>query len=400
MEGNKMKYLILIGDGMADLPLDELGGKTPLEAANTPNMDMLAGKGQCGLVQNVPEGMQPGSDVAIMSIFGYNPAAEYTGRGPLEAMAKGLRLLPDDLVYRCNLVVIEDGIMKDFTAGHIKTEEAAAFIRFVDKKLGSHRNRLIPGTSYRHLLIIKEGNDEVTTTPPHDITDQEVSKYLPKGRGSKIPKDLMSMSAKILKFSELNGKRIDKGQQPVSQLWLWGQGKKPDLQPLTETYDIEGAVITAVDLVKGLGKAAGMEIVEVPDVTGFLDTNYEGKVSYGLEALEDKDFLLVHVEAPDECGHMGDVTKKIKAIEDFDEKIVGGYLKGLEGQDFRMLVLPDHATPIVKKTHTGEPVPYVIFDSTKTLKHSAENYSEAGCKKTASDVLIGEDLMSLLIKEV
>jgi 2,3-bisphosphoglycerate-independent phosphoglycerate mutase len=393
-----MKYIILIGDGMADEPLDQLGGKTPLEAASTPNLDFLAQNGFCGMSKNVPDGMQPGSDVAIMSIFGYDPAKEYTGRGPLEALAKGIRLFPDDLVYRCNLVTIEDDIMVDFTAGHIKTEEALKFIRMIDKKYGSDRKRFIPGVSYRHLFIIKEGNEDVTTTPPHDITGKNIKEYLPKGRGSLIPKELMKNAAKVLIFSDLNSARLARGEKKVTHIWLWGQGKKPALKKLTDRYNIEGAVVTAVDLLKGLGIAAGLKTIDVPGATGFLDTNYEGKVSLGLEALEDHDLLIVHVEAPDECGHMGDVQKKIQAIEDFDARIVGPYLKGLEGQEFRMLVLPDHPTPIRLKTHSAEPVPFVLYASGKKADNSAEAFSEEKIKKSSPQLFMGKNLMELLIK--
>jgi len=394
-----MKYVILIGDGMADEPLKELGGKTPLEAAKTPNLDFLAQNGYCAQARNVPPGVPPGSDVAIMSIFGYDPATEYTGRGPLEAIAKDMRLLPTDLVYRCNLVTVEDGVMADFTAGHIKTEEAQQFIKYIDKKLGSDRKRFVPGVSYRHLLIIKDGNDAVKTTPPHDITGQQIEKYLPQGRGAKIPNDLMKESAKLLIFYELNSKRREKGEKPVTHIWLWGQGRKPNLKKLSDRFELEGAVITAVDLLKGLGRAAGLEVLEVPGVTGFLDTNYAGKVSYGLEALEDKELLIVHVEAPDECGHMGDIEKKIKAIEDFDEKIVGAYLKGLAGQEFRMMVLPDHPTPIRLKTHSAEPVPFVLYDSTKKLASNAASYSEENMKKANPKIFIVKNLIPYLVKE-
>ncbi len=393
-----MKYIILIGDGMADEPLEQLGGKTPLEAAKTPNMDLLAKNGLCGMAQNVPEGMAPGSDVAIMSIFGYDPKANYTGRGPLEALAKGIRLFPDDLVYRCNLVTIEDDIMVDFTAGHIQTEEAVKFIRFVDKKYGSDRKRFIPGFSYRHLLIIKEGNDAVTTTPPHDITGKNVKEYLPKGRGALIPNALMKDAAKILIFSDLNAARIARGEKKVTNIWLWGQGKKPDLKKLTDRYGIDGAVITAVDLLKGLAYASGLKSIDVPGATGFLDTNYAGKVEAGLEALEDNELLIVHVEAPDECGHMGDIEKKIQAIEDFDSKIVGPFLKAMEGKEFRMLVLPDHPTPIHLKTHSGDPVPFALYDSRKKNDRTAEQYSEAAVKKVAQGTVVGRDLMEMLIK--
>ncbi|MBU0579675.1 MAG: cofactor-independent phosphoglycerate mutase [Candidatus Margulisbacteria bacterium] len=394
-----MKYVILIGDGMADEPLEELGGKTPLEVAKTPNMDFLAQNGFCGMARTIPPNMQPGSDVAAMSIFGFDPQTEYTGRGPLEAIAKDLRLLPTDLVYRCNLVTIEDDVMVDFTAGHIKTKDAHEFISFFNKKFGSDRKYFVPGVSYRHLLIIKEGNEAVETTPPHDITGQNITKYLPKGRGAKIPNDLIKMSQKLLKFNPLNGKRIDCNEKPVTHIWLWGQGKKPNLQKIQDSLGLDGAVITAVDLLKGLGRAAGMDIIDVPGATGFIDTNYEGKVELGLEALEDHELLIVHVEAPDECGHMGDIQKKIQAIEDFDAKIVGPYLKGLEGKEFRILVLPDHPTPIKIKTHTADPVPFVLYDSRKKLEKNAESYSESNFKKVNEKIVLGKILMKFLVKE-
>ena len=361
-----VKYIILIGDGMSDEPIEELGNKTPLQAAKTPNMDMLVQKGSIGLVKNVPEGYPPGSDVAILSVLGYDPKKYYTGRSPLEAASMGVKLGPNDLAFRCNLVTLgqQNGrvFMGDFSADHISTDEAREIIKDIDKELSSEGIRFYPGVSYRHLMVWNGGPDGIQTTPPHDITGRIIEEYLPKGEGSKRLIQLMTASQMILKEHPVNMKREEDGHKPANSIWLWGQGRAPKMPTLKERFDIEGSVISAVDLVKGVGIYAGLKVVNVPGATGYIDTNYQGKAEYALKELETRDFVCVHVEAPDEAGHNGDLKNKIKAIEDFDKEVVGRVMDGVtQFKHYRILVLPDHPTPVVKKTHTRDPVPFAMF---------------------------------------
>ncbi|HPD61039.1 MAG TPA: cofactor-independent phosphoglycerate mutase [Thermodesulfobacteriota bacterium] len=363
-----MKYIVLLGDGMADYPLAELGGKTPLMVARTPSMDFLAQKGILGRVQTVPPGLTPGSDVANLSVMGYDPTIFYPGRAPLEAASMKITLGPNDVAFRCNLVTLteKDGhlFMEDYSAGHINNEEAHAIIEILNDALGDEQFSFYPGVSYRHLMIWKNGSSEVKTTPPHDITGKEIEPYLPQGIGSEILKDLMAKSKKILSKASINERRKQRGDKEVSSIWLWGQGKSLTLPSFKKKYDCSGAVISAVDLIKGIGLSVGLEPIDVPGATGFLDTNFYGKAEYAINALNKKDFVFVHVEAPDEAGHNGNIQDKIKAIEDFDEKVVGTVLTKIKQFSlYRMLVLPDHATPIHLKTHASDPVPFVIYPS-------------------------------------
>jgi len=356
-----MKYLILQPDGVADWPIAELGDRTPLEYAHTPNMDYLASCGLLGMTHTIPRGCPPGSDVGTMSILGYDPRQYHTGRSPIEAASMGVELRPDDVAFRCNLVCIEDGTMRDFTAGHISTDEAGEIIRDLQRELGGDGFEFHPGVSYRHLLVWREGKAGMGTTPPHDITDRAVAGYLPDGDGADVLRHLMAASQRILAQHTVNRARRERGLRLATSIWLWGQGKRPLLPTLRQRFGIDGAVISAVDLVNGLGILAGLEVIRVPGVTGFLDTNYQGKASYGLRALRDKDLVFVHVEATDETGHMGDVQKKIQAVEDFDSKIVAPILAGLhEFTEWRLLMMPDHATPCAVKTHSADPVPFVV----------------------------------------
>jgi len=422
-----MKYLVLIGDGMSDYPVKELGGKTPLEAAKTPNMDFLAQNGECGWVQNVPSGMSPGSDVAAMSIFGYDPKKYYTGRGPLEAASLGVKLNKNEVAFRCNLVTVKDGKMDDFTAGHISNREAEQIIKTLNKKLGSKAVKFYSGLSYRHLLVIsnlsargavpagrqesafggKDQNSKIKCTPPHDITGKLIEDYLPQGGGSDLIRHLMKESIMPLLEHQVNIKRIKVGKKPASMIWLWGQGAAPQLIPFRKKYKKSGAVITAVHLLKGLGNILGLKIIDVPGATGFLDTNYKGKAEYALRALKKCDLVFVHVEAPDEAGHMGDVKGKIQAIEDFDKKVVGTILNALRVTRYalRILVLPDHPTPIAKMTHTSDPVPFVIYSSrvtclpagTASNEKRVKGFSEREIKKSKLFIKRGHELMKRLL---
>lgn len=396
-----MKYIILIGDGMSDDPIEELDGKTPLQAANTPNMDMLAQKGSIGLVKNVPEGYPPGSDVAILSVLGYDPAKYYTGRSPLEAASIGVKLAADDLAARCNLVTLsqKDGkvFMDDFSADHITTDEARKIIKDIDKELGKEGIRFYPGVSYRHLMVWSGGPDGLETTPPHDITGKEIKDYLPKGSGAQKFIQLMNASQMLLKGHSINVKREEEGHKPANSIWLWGQGRAPKMPTIKQRFGIEGSIISAVDLLKGLGIYAGLKVVNVPGATGYLDTNYRGKAEYALKELETRDFVCVHVEAPDEAGHNGDLKGKIKAIEDFDKEVVGRVLDGLsQFKHYRMLVLPDHPTPIARKTHTRAPVPFAMYPYNDS---HGKAFTETDAKASGLFVEKGHELIERLFEK-
>ncbi len=383
-----MKYIILQGDGMADYPLESLGGKTPLEVAATPNMDWLAARGVFGLAHTIPEGFPPGSDVGNMSILGYDPAIYHTGRAPLEAASVGVALGPADIAFRCNFVTLGKGkngaaVMEDFTAGHIRSEEAAEIIRDLNRELAGDGIEFHPGVSYRNLMIWRGGKEKMETTPPHDITDREVGAYLPKGDGAARLGDLMRRSQELLAPHAVNRRREQKGERGATSIWLWGQGRAPALPTLKERFGIEGAVISAVDIINGLGAYAGLARIKVPGATGYFDTNYKGKGEYGVAALERKDLIFIHVEAPDEAGHMGDAAKKIKAIEDFDEKVVGTVLSGMaKRRDWRLLLLPDHPTATILKTHVGDPVPFVLFRAEEPAAPQPRGYNERDAAKT------------------
>jgi len=382
-----MKYIILQGDGMADYPLEVLGGKTPLEAARTPNMDWLAAHGVYGIAHVIPEGFPPGSDVGNMSIMGYDPAVYHTGRSPLEAASMGVALGPNDIAFRCNLVTLGgDGngtFMEDFTSGHISTEEAADVIRDLDRELGGDGIEFFPGVSYRHLMVWRAGKEGMETTPPHDITDQKTAAYMPKGDGAERLLELMTASQRILAEHPLNKRRQAEGHRQATSIWLWGQGKAPQLPPLTQRFGITGGVISAVDIIHGLGVYAGLERIHVPGITGFLDTNYVGKGEYAVRSLEKNDLVFIHVEATDEAGHMGDVEKKIQALEDFDEKVVGTVLKGMaHRKDYRILLMPDHPTAIALKTHVADPVPFVLFSAKDPQNNGNVGYNEKDAAAT------------------
>lgn len=403
-----MKYIVIIGDGMADRPLKELGGKTPLQKAFTPNMDKLAYEGIIGKVRTIPKGFYPGSDVANLSILGYDPREFYTGRAPLEAASIGVDLRDDDIAYRCNLVTLKfnksktQAIMEDYSGGHISTEEAGVLINDVGRELSTPAIKFYKGVSYRHLTVWSGGELDVECTPPHDITGKDVTDYLPVGSGEEVLRDLMMDSVDILENHQINKDRISKGKNPANSIWLWGQGKKPRLTKFREKYAVNGAMVSAVDLTKGLGIYAGFEILQVPGVTGWLDTNYVGKAEASLKALEKVDFVYIHVEAPDEAGHSGNYKDKIKAIEDFDALVVGTVMRGIRpNEEYRILLMPDHPTPIEVRTHTDDPVPFVIFDNKHRRKNEGAAFDESITeRKGIVEIEEGFKLMDYFIKGV
>ena len=379
-----MKYVVMIGDGMADRPLEELGGRTPLQTASTPNMDRLVQHGIIGKIRTIPPGYSPGSDVANLNILGYDPREFYSGRAPLEAASIGIALNKDDVAYRCNLVTLKynkeknRAVMDDYSSGHITTEEAKELITEINNSIGSDRISFYPGVSYRHIMVWASGITDIECTPPHDITGKDIADYLPVGDGEDILRELMMQASGILESHPINRERIKKGNKPANSIWFWGQGKKLNIPTFREKYALEGALVSAVDLMRGLGINAGFEILQVPGITGYLDTNYVGKAEAALKALKKVDIVYIHVEAPDEAGHSGNVADKIRAIEDFDSLVVGTVLKGLDSFDqYRILILPDHATPLAVRTHTEEPVPFVIYDSRIKKEHKGIGFDES-----------------------
>ncbi|MFA5411214.1 MAG: cofactor-independent phosphoglycerate mutase [Candidatus Omnitrophota bacterium] len=397
-----MKYIVLVGDGMADYPIEELGNRTPLEVSRTPNMDLIAKGGRLGGIKTIPEKMKPASDVANLSILGYDPKRFYTGRGPLEAANLGIELEDEDVVFRCNLVTVSADTLVDYSAGHISSKEATILIEAVDKDLGDNRIKFYPGVSYRHLLLVKRGIEEhldaLECRPPHDIMGQGILKNLPKGKGAEFLIKLMQDSRNILESHEINLVRVDLKENPANMIWLWGQGRKPSMPKFSEKFGLSGSVISAVDLIKGLGKILGMDVINVPGATGYYDTDYAGKAVAAIKSLEKKDFVFVHVEAPDEAGHNGDLREKIAAIERFDQLVVGRILKEMERKkNFRILVLPDHATPVSVKTHTAEPVCFAIFGKGITGRGFLK-YSEKEAEKSDLYFENGFELMDYFIK--
>jgi len=401
-----MKYIVLLGDGMSDWPLEDLSGKTPLEAAYKPNMDALAKRSSLGMVYNVPQGMPAGSDVANLSVFGFDPREFYTGRSPLEAISMGIRLADDDIALRCNLVTLSDEAdyshrtMLDYSAGEITTQEAGELIGAVAEALNGNGLSFYPGVSYRHCLVWKKGPMDIQLTPPHDISGKSIKDHLPKGNGSDLINDLMRKSVDILKDHPVNKKRIERGLNPATSIWLWGQGRKPAIPLFVEKYGLCGSAISAVDLIKGIGIASGMKAVEVEGATGNIHTNFKGKAEAALKELrEGRDFVYIHVEAPDECGHQGQLKDKIRSIELIDRDVLGVLLKGLEGEDYSLLILPDHPTPIAIKTHSSDPVPYLIYRSGSHIIDENAVYTEAYCKDHGETQLEGFRLMDRFLQE-
>ena len=399
-KGEVMKYAVLIGDGMADYPIEKLGGRTILQAARTPAMDSIAARGRTGLAQTVPDGFPPGSDVANMSIIGYDPAAYYSGRAPLEAASMGVALEADDVAFRCNLITIENGMIKDYSAGHISSDEAEILIDTLDYELKTEKVRFYPGISYRHLIVA--GNNlgaETECTPPHDITGERKDNYLPRGKDGEFFSGLIDASTVVLELHPVNLKRVQEGKNPANSIWVWGQGYAPKFKSFQELYGKKGAIISAVDLLKGIGIYAGLDVIEVPGATGYLDTNYEGKASAAIEALKTRDLVFVHIEAPDEAGHEGSIDKKLQAVEDFDSRIVGPILKHAEASDepFTILVLPDHPTPVSIKTHTKDPIPFAVYRTDNADPDGVETFDEESVKKGSMGLVKASDLIGILV---
>lgn len=348
-----MKYIVVLGDGMADEPIEELGNKTPLEYAETPNMDRMAREGASGLLHTIPDGYEAGSDIANMAVLGYAPEKYYTGRGPLEALSMGVNLAPDDVAYRCNLVTIEDNTMADFSAGHITSDEGKELFTSLQQAVPDVMLRA--GVSYRNLLVV-HGGKGAATTPPHDIVGQGISPYFPKGDDTEILMQCVEKSRQVFDKHPVNLARIKAGKRPATRIWPWSGGLKPAFPLFEMKYRKKGGIISAVDLLNGIGRCAGMEVITVPGATGYLDTDYDAKARYALDAIKRLDFVYVHIEAPDEAGHMGSVEEKVKAIERVDD-VVGTILDSFDGV---VAVLPDHPTPIRIKTHSRDPVPFIV----------------------------------------
>ena len=387
-----MKYLLILADGAADEPLEELGGKTPLEVAKKPNMDMIAKKGRCGMLKTVDESMTPGSDVANMSILGYDPEKYYTGRGALEALSMGVPFGDDDMAYRCNLVTIENGKMKDFAAGHITSEEGAELFKSLQEKVPGLK--FYPGVSYRNVMMFPGGKG-VESYPPHDIVDEVVDNYMPKGPDADVVMKAMVRAADVFENHPVNVARKAAGKNPATTIWPWSSGKKPAMPKFEEMFGKKGAMISAVDLLFGIAACCGMEIVKVEGATGYLDTNYMGKAKAAVETLKgDADFVYMHVEATDEAGHLGSAEEKIRAIERLDEAV--GYI--LENFDGCVMLMPDHPTPIAKKTHTHDAVPFVVMG--KDEADSVSAYTEKDVRENgAYGLMKAVDLLPMVFSE-
>ena len=401
-----MKIAILVGDGMSDYPIEELGNKTPLEVAKIPNINEMAKAGMIGLVKTVPRGMKPASDIANLSIFGYDPKAYYTGRGPLEAANIGVEIAEDEIAFRCNLVTANNDTMADYSAGHISDKESKLLMEFINQKLGNEKIKFYHGKSYRNLMVMKvksrenlNGLMKTDCVPPHDITGKSIAAHLPNGKGAGLLTKLMADSRPLLEKHEINKVRVDLKENPANMIWLWGQGTNPNMPSFKGMFGLEGSVISAVDLVNGIGKLIGLELINVPGATGYYDTNYEGKGEYAVKSLKEKDFIFVHVEAPDEAGHNGDMRAKIAAIENFDKYVVGKVWKFLKDtDDYRMMVLSDHATPVSIRTHVSDPAPFVMAG--KRVKHNGfDAFSESNAKLSKVKFKSGAALTEELIKK-
>lgn len=392
-----MKYIMLIPDGMADLPMTELDGMTPMMAAKTPNFDALAEISLVGSVLTVPPGMYPGSDVANMDLLGYDPRKYYTGRGPIEALAMSVPMDSGDVAYRCSLVSSDGTTLFDNSAGHISTDEARPLIELLDHKLGTDKRKFFPGVQYRHIMAEKGGSIDLQTIPPHDFVGQALAGRWPEGSGAERLKQLMFDSLELLDSHPINIKRREEGKEPGNMIWLWGQGYAPSLPNFLQTYGKVGGVITAVDVVRGLGRATGLKIIDVPGATGYIDTDYIAKASYALAALDTLDFVYIHVESPDESGHEGNLDHKLQSIEDIDKKLLATLRAGMAKRGpYRLLIVPDHKTPISLRTHEEGPVPFLLFDSEKPHTASHFPFDERAVIEAKTQVDDGTRLIRML----
>ena len=403
-----MKYIVVLGDGMADYPVDAFDGKTILEVADKPMIDYMAQRGELGMVKTVQDGMKPGSDVANLSVMGYDTSNCYTGRSPLEAASIGIPLKDTDVTFRCNIVTLsdeenyEDKTMLDYSAGEITTEESTELMKAIAAELDTDAVKFYPGISYRHLTVWDHGSTNVDLTPPHDISDRKIKDYLPKGDGADILFEMMKNSEKILKNHPVNKARIAAGKNPATSIWPWGEGTKPSIGNFKEKYGLDGSVISVVDLIKGIAKCAGMNSIDVEGATGNCETNWDGKAQAALDAITgDSDFVYIHMEAPDEMGHQGLPDKKKWAVETIDKKVVTFLKEELNkrGIDFRMMILPDHPTPIKLKTHVSDPVPYIIYDSRDDSVKNDLTYTEENGKKTGVYIEKGYTLMDRFLEK-
>ncbi len=399
-----MKYAVILYDGMADYPVPALNGKTPMEAAKKPNFDALAQKSEVGIVKTVADGLKPGSDVANLAVMGYDAKKYYTGRSPLEAVSIGVKMDDTDVALRCNLVTLsdeenyEDKKMLDYSAGDISTAEAAELIKTIEEKLGTDIYKFYSGVAYRHCLLWKNGTlDLGKMTPPHDISGKVIGEYLSQSENAKDLIKMMKKSVEILKNHPVNLKRISEGKLPANSIWLWGEGSKPILPKFYDLYSVSGSVISAVDLLKGIGISAGMNTPEIEGATGYIDTNFEGKAKAAVEELKTVDFVYVHIEAPDECGHRNEPENKVRAIELIDEKVLPVIVEALEKyDDYKIMILPDHPTPITTMTHASDPVPYMIYQKSKP-QQGVQSINENSAKATGNYIEKGYTLMSKFI---
>lgn len=397
-----MKYIIIVPDGAADYPIEVLGGKTPFEAADIPYMDSLAKAGIVGRVKTVPRGFVPSSDVANLSLLGYDPQKYYCGRGPLEAANLGVKLGKNDVAFRCNLITEAEGKILDYSAGHISNRESKIIIEHIQEHLGNEKVHFYPGTSYRNLMIYRNGAelelDRLKCFAPHDIMGKELIRHFPKGKNSEVLNQMMKSSQALLKDHSINTVRIDLGENPANMIWLWGGGCSPSMPLFKEKFGLTGAVISAVDLINGIGRIIGFKVINVEGATGYYDTNYLGKAQAALAALETQDFVFVHIEATDEAGHNKDLRMKITCLERIDKLVVGTIVKGMQGKDYRILIAPDHPTPVEKRTHTDEPVPFVIAGS-QVKPNNSEVLSENEALNSSVFFENGEDLIKYFLSK-
>ena len=403
-----MKYIVVLADGAADYPLEQLGGKTPLEAAHKPQIDELAAHSLCGMAKTIPDGLPAGSDTANLSVMGYAPNLYYSGRSPLEAVSMGIDLAPEDVTYRCNTVTlsdeqnIEDCTMVDYSSDEISTEESTELIEFVNRQIQTEQIHLYPGVSYRHCLVLKNAADGAETTPPHDISGQGVRGHLPQGTNGELLLQMMERSRELLRDHPVNQKRIERGLNPANCCWFWGEGRKPSLKKFEELYHKTGAVVSAVDLIKGIGLCAGLDSIDVAGATGNIHTNFRGKAQAGIDALlkDDKDFVYIHLEAPDECGHRAETENKVRSIELIDEQVVRPVVEAMRqaGEDFSLLLMPDHPTPISTRTHARDAVPFLLYRSNRE-EQGVPCYCEQENEKTGLMVEQGFSLMKMLLND-